>query len=209
MNKFIVMAVTMTVVVLFAGQSAHAETERGFRLSMGAVPGVDEIELDGFGPAITYNLDAEAGGNFNPAFVIRTGLGKPVGFVGVFGFFGRVHNGEDVSGDKYELSAFGVSAAPGIAINVSERAHLEFKGELGLGRANQSITGASDGSGPYYSLGASAGAYVKMGETFVLGAEIGYMEFSSLGEADTGIEIVDLDFTGSGPTVNLSAGWMF
>lgn len=209
MNKFIVMAAMMTTVVLFAGQSAHAQTEKGFRLSLGSVPGVDEVEFDGFGPAFTYELDDEAGGNFNPAFVIRTGVEKLVGFVGVFGLFGRTHSGEDIFGDNYELNVFGVSAAPGLAINVSERVHIELKGEFGFGAANQSVTGATDGSGPYYSLGASAGAYVNIGETFVLGGEIGYMEFSSLGEIDTGFGTVDLDFTGSGPTANISVGWMF
>ena len=131
MNKFLAMAVMMTAVLVFTGQSAHAVTEKGFRLSLGAVPGVDEVEFDGFAPTYTVESNDETGGNFNPAFVIRTSIEKPVGFVGVFGLFGRTHRGKDIIGDKAELTAFGVSAAPGLSINLSERVHFELKGELG------------------------------------------------------------------------------
>ncbi len=209
MKQKITMVVMMTALILFAGQSAYADTEKGLRLSLGSAPGMDKVEFDGPGGVVSVDLDADSGINFNPAFVIRTGIEKPVGFVGVFGLMVRTHSGTDVVGDKVELTVWGVSAAPGLAVKLSDKAHLELKVELGLGAANQSITGATDGSGPYVSLGASAGAYFKLGKTFVLGADLGYSQFTSTGELDVAGTIIDTEFTGSGPTGNVSIGWMF
>jgi hypothetical protein len=210
MKKFLAVALMSAAVILFAGQSAQAKTERGFRISVGSVPGVDELEFDdGFGSSATVELDDESGINVNPAFVIRTGIDKPVGFVGVFGLFVKSHKGKDVVGDEVELTVIGISAAPGLSVNLSKRVHLEFRGELDLGSADQSITGFSDGSGPYYSLGLNVGAYFKVNRVMVLGADIGFTKFSSIGEVSIGGQILDSEFSGSGPVGNVSLGFMF
>jgi len=186
--------------------SAWADTEMGFRFNAGMVPGINELEVDGYG---TTDLDDEACVNFNPVFVLRTNTDKAVGFVGAFGLFVRNHIGDIDSDNKAELTAYGISVAPGLAVNLSEKFHLEFKAELGLGGAEQSITGFSDGSGPYASLGLTAGGYVNVTEVIVVGADLGYMAFASDGEIDMSGSTYDTTFSGDGLTLNLSLGFMF
>lgn len=209
MKKLLAVAVMVSITVLFSGQSAFAKPEMGLRISLGVTPGVDKFEVTGPSGNGTADMDAESGVNLNPAFVIRTTPDKRVGFVGVIGPFVRSHDSTHSTGNTVELAAFGVSLQPGLAVKLSDKAHLEIKGELGLGAANQSITGYTDGSGPYVSVGVSAGAYFKLGKTFVLGGDIGYSSFTSTGELDVSGVINDSEFTGSGPVANLSVGWMF
>lgn len=204
MKKCFVFALLVSAAILFSGNVAQADTELGLRVSIGFVPGVDKVDIGG----ISTNYDNKSGLNLNPAFVLHTNVEGPVGFVGVFGVLTRGHNGEDSLGNKAELTAFGVTAAPGLAVRLSEIAHLEFKAEFGLGVANQKVPGFSDGSGPYVSIGTTAGCYFKVGQTFVLGGDLGYQAFASTGEADIGT-IVDTEITGSGLTANFSFGWMF
>lgn len=208
MKKVLAVITIATVSGLIICQSALARPEMGVRVSLGVVPGLEKFEATGTG-GWTTNLDSETGGNLSVAFVIRTTPENPVGFVGVVGPFVRSHTGSTSAGNDYELAVFGVTAQPGIAINLSKKAHLEIKGELGIGAANQSIPGAIDGSGPYVSLGFTTGIYFKLGKTFVLGGDLGYSQFTSAGEIDTGGPILDTEFTGSGLVTNISVGWMF
>jgi hypothetical protein len=208
MNKILAVIALAAVSILLICQPALARPEMGVRASLGVVPGVDKFEATGTG-GWSVDVDSETGGNLNVAFVIRTTPEKPIGFVGVVGPFVRGHAGSTSAGNDYELAVFGITAQPGIAVNLSKKAHLEFKGELGFGAANQSIPGATDGSGPYVSLGFSTGVYFKLGKTFVLGGDVGYSSFTSTGELNVAGTLYDIEFTGSGPVANISVGWMF
>jgi len=209
MKKFAFLPIVTAFLLLSFAQSSFAATEKGFRLNLGAVPGVNEAEVEDSGTSFTVDLDDKSGINFNPAFVFRTNTDRAVGFVGAFGLFVRGHTGEDDSGDEVELTAYGVSIAPGLAVKLSQRVHMEIKAELGLGGAEQSVTGFSDGSGPYASLGVNVGAYAKLNKVLVLGGDIGYMAFASDGELDFGGYTVDTTYSGDGLTLNASIGFMF
>jgi len=200
-----IIVVTILSVVAFSS-SAWAATEQGFRFNVGMVPGINELEVDGYG---TTDLDDEACVNFNPVFVLRTNTDKTLGFVGALGLFVRNHIGDMTGSDKAELTAYGISVSPGLAVNLSEKVHLEFKAEIGLGGAEQSISGFSDGSGPYASLGVTAGSYVNVTDVIVLGVDLGYMGFASDGEIEIAGNTYDTTFSGDGVSLNASIGFMF
>lgn len=210
MKKAFLLITLLTLSLMLLTNTAFAKAEKGIRLSLGAAPGLNEVEFSGSGGTYPVGLNDESGVNFNPTFVIRPRTEKGASFVGAFGLFVRNQTGEDNVGEEVELSTFGISVAPGLAINLSERAHLEFKAELGLGRSEQSSTVYDEeGSGPYFSFGVSAGSYFNVSDHVVLGGDIGYMAFVSEGELDVGPEVVDVEYSGDGVTLNLSLGFIF
>ncbi len=191
------------------GSPAHADSIAGIRLAAGMVPGLDEVKVDVLGGSLTVDLDGQGCVNFNPVVVLRSRTEQSLGFVGAFGIFARNHIGKDDFGDEVQLSAFGLSIAPGLSANLSERSHLEFKVQLDVGGAEQSIPGFSDGGGPYAALGLTAGGYTLLNDVIELGVELGYMSFSSTGELDFLGVNQDVTFSGSGLSLNASIGFMF
>jgi len=204
--------VLLLLLVLGLGQTAHAKDEASFRLALGSAPGVEEIEYDypAFG-LLTEPHNDDKGGNVEIQFGNRINADQPAGFVLVGGFFVSSHKGKSTVfvDDVARVEAYGVSVAPGLFINLTDAAHFEFKAEGGFGIADQEITGFSDGVGPYYRFGVSAGAYAHLAETLLLGAEVGYMRFRTFGEIDTLSGTVDVEFTGAGPTATVLVGFLF
>jgi len=210
MKRILALTLLLLPLVLSGlGASAHADTRAGIRLAAGMVPGLDEVKVDVPGGSFTVDLDDQQCVNFNPVIVLRSRTEQPLGFVGAFGLFARNHIGKDDLGEEVQLSAFGISIAPGLSANLSERSHLEFKVQLDVGGAEQSITGFSDGGGPYAALGLTAGGYTLLNDVIELGAELGFMSFSSTGEIDFFGTNQDVTFSGNGLTLNASIGFMF
>jgi len=209
MKKIFLKVVVLLVCFVFTGQFAQAENENSIRLSLGVVPGVDEVEFSGSGGVATASLSDDTGGNFSLSLVHRNNVEKPVGFVIAAGLFTKTHTGTDVVGDEVKLQAIGFSLAPGLALKVAERGHLELKVEGGIGSASQELTGFTDGSGPYYYLGFNVGGYYNINEVVSLGADVGYMNFTSDGEVSILGGVADSKFTGSGPTANISLSFIF
>lgn len=217
MNRPLQILLLLMLALSFSATTAFAEDKMGFRLTVGAVPGVEDFEFEyPVGTTTIYDLDAETGFNFNPAFVYRSHIEKPLGFVGLAGIFIRHHAGDDgPTGIEAKLTAFGINIAPGLAVRLGERAHLEFRAELGLGTAVHDVGGIGvdfdEGSGPYASFGANAGIYFNVSRVVVLGVDIGYLDFESDGDVEDAYwwETYDTEMSGSGITANASIGFMF
>lgn len=216
MNRILPTLLLVMLAFSFSATSAFAESKMGFRLTLGSTPGIDHLTLtDSLGTTLFEGgIDAEDHVNFNPAFVYRSNVEKPIGFVGLAGIFVRHHAGEDeASGLEAKLTALGVNLSPGMAVRLAKRAHLEFRAELGLGSGIHDIGGVGtdfeEGSGTYVSIGATAGVYFHLGRVVELGLDVGYLDFESDGEVDDFFETYDTEMSGSGTTFNASIGFMF
>lgn len=209
MSRIFVVLLSVSMLAFSASAVAKGDTIRDLRLAVGFVPGIDEVEFDGPGGTFTADSDGEAGLSIHPRFALGRYSGDVLGFVMVFGVFYRTHSGEDAVGDEVELTAFGTSLAPGIALRVAGPLHFELTGELDLGWAEQSITGFTDGLGPYAGAGLNAGLYLDLLGNLQLGGEVGVLSFISVGEIEGGGSTVDTTFSGSGLQYNLSLGYSF
>lgn len=176
--------------------------KHAIRVAIRNAPGVDEIEEEFAGNTDTYNTDAQDGVQVDimyvKRFMGRDGLNTVGPLVGG-GIFISNQSGDDLGGtDEVELTAFGLIGEAGIAIQLGRVVVLEAAPFLGVGGAEQKITGFSSGAGGYFLYGAKGGIYFQIGEHIELGLEAGYSGFISNGEIDYGPITSDVLFTGGG-----------
>lgn len=182
------------------GEEAVREDSKDFsvRISLGSAPGVDEVEFDG---GDTVALSDEGGGRLE-VLAVKRFWGKNESKVGgTFGgglFFGG-NSGKDNVGDTVDLSVFGVMIQGGVAVKAGDRVVLEFGPYLGVGIAENEVTGFSSGTGAYGLFGVKGGVFVLLGERFELGLELGYEGFAQSQEFDDGFGgTIDSTWSGGG-----------
>jgi hypothetical protein len=86
----------------------------------------------------------------------------------------------------------------GLAVRAGQRVVFELGPYLGLGVANNEITGFDDGTGPYVLLGLKGGVFVLLGNSVELGLEVGAEGISTEQEITDGFDTEDVTFSGSG-----------
>lgn len=191
----------VAVVLIFAISSFGADkmksNELELRMSLGNAPGVEELDLDGAG---TSSLDDDGGGELDFLVVNRFWASEDAPVCGVLGggIFFAGHSGT-VGSNKVDLSAFGLMAQGGLAARAADFVVFEFGPYLGIGVAEQEITGFSDGRGAYVMYGLKGGAFFSLGSNIELGLEVGYGGFANNVEFDVGGGLTqDGTFTGDG-----------
>jgi hypothetical protein len=166
------------------------------RLSAGSTPGYDEAEASGD----SISLDDDMGTRIELLAVRRFfGSGESTlgGMLGG-GLFFAGHSGQFELEDEIESSVFGAMMQGGLAVRAGQRVVFELGPYLGLGVANNEITGFGDGTGPYVLLGLKGGVFVLLGNSVELGLEVGAEGISTEQEITDGFDTEDVTFSGSG-----------
>ncbi|MCF7816986.1 MAG: hypothetical protein K9M54_03800 [Kiritimatiellales bacterium] len=183
------------------GQDVAKKGDFGIRVSLGNAPGVEELEVDGAG---TASLEDDGGGQLEILVVKRFWGANESTIGGVLGggVFFTENRGKDGI-DEVNLSAIGAMIQGGVAAKAGDILIFEITPFVGLGVAEQEITGMTDGRGGYVMYGIKGGAFVLLGSNVEIGLEVGYEGFANDVEFDFGGgATADGTFTGSGATVS-------
>ena len=177
--------------------------KQGIRVAIRNAPGVEEFEEEFGSLTDTYAVDSQDGIQIDVMYA-RRHMGKDgnntAGPMWGAGVFMANSSGKEPGGSgEVELTAFGAIAEGGIAVQLGKVVVLEAAPFLGLGVADQDITGFTSGSGGYVLYGVKTAIYFQIGGNMELGLEAGYSGFASSGELDYGGGIItDVTFTGDG-----------
>jgi hypothetical protein len=198
-----------------ASAPTAASTTKDLRIRFGSTTGITELEDDGF----VYSLEDDGGGNFQIDFVVGLYRTTTVGLVLSAGLFSREHSGFDNDPffpTKIEYTAGGISLGAGIGIQVSPKAHVEGRLELGLGSGEPTFTSPGAAwnpvqSGPYASVSLIVGGYITLSTPGLqLGLELGSQSFSGSFEIWNNAGFWDeATVNGSGGMVNAVLGFRF
>lgn len=198
MKKYIcaIIAITIATISFAETEVPNESRDLSVRFALGSAPGWDEFEIVG----LSGSLDDEVGARAE-LLVVKRFWGDNDSTVGGMlggGIFVSSHEGTDEVGDSIESSVFGAMIQGGVAFRAGEIVVIELGPYLGLGSANNEITGFSDGNGPFGLFGMKTGVFVRLGPSVELGLELGYEGIATTQEISDGFTTEDIDFTGSG-----------